>query len=63
VVAKVSARDWQVFEALALAGRPAAAVAAEHGMTVAAAYRARMRVQQKLSDEAQEMEGEGAAGG
>ena len=45
---EVSDRDWHVFTALALAGRTGKEVAAELGMSVAAAFVARSRVQEKL---------------
>jgi RNA polymerase sigma-70 factor (ECF subfamily) len=45
---QVSPRDWNIFEALALEGRPGPVVAKELGMTVAAVLTAKSRVQKKL---------------
>src|SRR5262249_34890372 len=55
---QVSTRDWQLFEELALAGRAGAEVAAEHGMSVAAVFMAKSRVQQKLREMVRKLEGD-----
>lgn len=44
-------RTWQAFEALAVAERPVADVAAELGLTVGAVYMARSRVLKRLREE------------
>jgi RNA polymerase sigma factor (sigma-70 family) len=54
---RVSPRDWEVFSALARDGRSGKEVAAEYGMSVAAAFMAKSRVQQKLADEVARLEG------
>jgi RNA polymerase sigma-70 factor (ECF subfamily) len=54
---QVSERDWQVFQELALNGRSGAEVAAEHGMSTAAVFMARSRVQEKLRAEVAALEG------
>lgn len=51
----VSERDWQIFHALAIEGRSGGEVAQEHGMTTAAVFMVRSRVQQKLCQEAQRL--------
>jgi hypothetical protein len=53
---QVSARDWQIFQALAVDGRPGPAVARELGMTVSAVLMARSRVQKKLRQEVRRLE-------
>lgn len=45
---QVTLRDWKIFEALALEGRPGPVVAKELGMTVTAVLTAKSRVQKKL---------------
>jgi RNA polymerase sigma-70 factor (ECF subfamily) len=54
---EVSDRDWQIFQELAVKGRAGAEVARELGMTAGAAFMARSRVQQKLRDAVQALEG------
>ncbi len=46
-----AARTWHAFEALAVAERPVADVAAELGLTVGAVYMARSRVLKRLREE------------
>ncbi len=53
----VSPRDWAIFQALAVDGRPGPAVAQELGMTVTAVLMARSRVQKKLRQEVRRLEG------
>jgi len=48
---QVSARDWKIFESLALEGRTGLQVAKELGMTVTAVLMAKSRVQKKLRKE------------
>jgi RNA polymerase sigma factor (sigma-70 family) len=54
---QVSARDWKIFQVLAVEGRPGPDLAAELGMTVTAVLMAKSRVQQKLRQEVQRLEG------
>src|SRR5262249_15630863 len=54
---RVSPRDWQIFQDLAVNGRPGPEVAGGLGMTVAAVLMARSRVQKKLREEIQRLEG------
>ncbi len=54
---QVSPRDWRLFHALAVEGRPGAEVAAELGMKVAAVFVARGRVQRKLRAEVRRLGG------
>jgi len=54
---QVSPRDWQLFQALAVEGRPGPAVARELRMTVSAVLMARSRVQKKLRQEIRRLEG------
>jgi RNA polymerase sigma-70 factor (ECF subfamily) len=58
---QVTPRDWKIFEALGLEGRPGPAVARELGMTVSAALMAKSRVQKKLRQEIRRLS-EGAGG-
>lgn len=53
---QVSPRDWKIFEALALEGRPGPAVAQELDMTVTAVLMAKSRVQKKLRREIRRLE-------
>jgi hypothetical protein len=57
---QVSSRDWQMFRDLALEGRPTAAVAAEHGLTVSAVLMVKCRVKKLLRDEIRRLEEQGA---
>ncbi len=52
----VSARDWRVFWALAVEGRPGRAVAEEHGLTAANVYVIKNRVQKALRAELERLE-------
>jgi RNA polymerase sigma-70 factor (ECF subfamily) len=54
---QVSPRDWKIFLALAIEGKPGPAVARELGMRVTAALMARSRVQKKLRQEIRRLEG------
>jgi RNA polymerase sigma-70 factor (ECF subfamily) len=54
---QVSPRDWGIFQALAVEGRPGPAVAQTLGMTVTAVLMAKSRVQQKLRREIRRLEG------
>jgi len=56
----VSPRDWKIFQALAIEGRPGPAVARELAMTVTAVLMARSRVQKKLRQEIRRLEGASA---
>jgi RNA polymerase sigma-70 factor (ECF subfamily) len=56
---QVSARDWQIFQALALEGRSGAEVAAQVNMTAAAVFVVRGRVQQKVREMVQTLEEDG----
>jgi RNA polymerase sigma-70 factor (ECF subfamily) len=58
---RVSPRDWQIFQDLAVQGRTGRAVAEPLGITVAAVLMAKKRVQDRLREEIQRLEGEGAA--
>jgi RNA polymerase sigma factor (sigma-70 family) len=53
---QVSARDWKIFEALALEGRPGPEVAKELGMNVTAVLMAKSRVQKKLRQQIRRLE-------
>jgi RNA polymerase sigma-70 factor (ECF subfamily) len=53
----VSSRDWEIFQALAIEGRPGPAVARELGMTVTAVLMAKSRIQKKLRKEIRRLEG------
>jgi RNA polymerase sigma factor (sigma-70 family) len=53
---RITRRDWQIFEQLAIAGRPGPEVARELGMTVAAVLMVKSRVQKKLRDETRHLE-------
>jgi RNA polymerase sigma-70 factor (ECF subfamily) len=57
---RVSPRDWQIFQDLAVEGRTGRAVANGLGMTVAAVLMAKKRVQDKLREEIQRLGGDGA---
>jgi RNA polymerase sigma-70 factor (ECF subfamily) len=57
---QASSRDWQIFRDLALEGRPTAAVAAEHGLTVSAVLMVKCRVKKLLRDEIRRLEEQGA---
>jgi RNA polymerase sigma-70 factor (ECF subfamily) len=54
---RVTARDWQIFEKLAVENRPGQEVAQELGMTVTAVLMVRSRVQKKLREEIRRLEG------
>jgi RNA polymerase sigma-70 factor (ECF subfamily) len=54
---QVSARDWKIFQALAVEGRTGPDLAGELGMNVTAVLMAKSRVQQKLRQEVQRLEG------
>jgi RNA polymerase sigma factor (sigma-70 family) len=56
---QVSPRDWKIFQALAVEGRPGPAVAREFGMTVTAVLMVRSRVQKKLRQDIGRLEGAG----
>lgn len=47
---RVSDRDWQIFRDLTLGGHSGTAVAAERGLSVAAVYMVKSRVQRQLRD-------------
>jgi RNA polymerase sigma-70 factor (ECF subfamily) len=53
---QVSARDWKIFEALALEDRSGPVVSKELGMTVSAVLMAKSRVQKKLRQEIRRLE-------
>jgi RNA polymerase sigma factor (sigma-70 family) len=53
---EVSARDWEIFRALAVDDRPGAEVAQAHGMKVASVYVVRGRVQRRLRDAIRRLE-------
>jgi RNA polymerase sigma-70 factor (ECF subfamily) len=53
----VSARDWQIFEGLAVEGRSGPELARELGMTVSAVLVAKGRVQKRLRAEIERLEG------
>jgi RNA polymerase sigma-70 factor (ECF subfamily) len=53
---RVAPATWEVFHQLAMEGVPGADVAARFGMTVAAAYVARNRVQKMLREEIRKLE-------
>jgi RNA polymerase sigma-70 factor (ECF subfamily) len=57
VQARVTPRDWHLFQELTLEQRPTRAVAGELGMTVTAVLMAKSRVQKKLREEIQRLEG------
>jgi RNA polymerase sigma factor (sigma-70 family) len=54
---QVSPRDWKIFQALAIEGKPGPAVAGELEMRVTAVLMARSRVQKKLRQEIRRLEG------
>jgi RNA polymerase sigma-70 factor (ECF subfamily) len=54
---RVSPRDWQIFQRLAVEGRPGAEVAGELRMTVSAALMAKCRVQKKFREEIRRLGG------
>jgi RNA polymerase sigma factor (sigma-70 family) len=54
---RVTSRDWQIFEQLALANRAAPEVARELEMTVTAVLMVKSRVQKKLREEIHRLEG------
>jgi RNA polymerase sigma-70 factor (ECF subfamily) len=62
VRARVTPKTWRVFELTAHEGRSGAEAAAELGMTVAAVFVAKGRVQRLLQEEVQRLEGSGADG-
>jgi RNA polymerase sigma-70 factor (ECF subfamily) len=53
---RVTPRDWQIFQELAVDGRPGPAVAKELHMTVTAVLMAKSRVQKKLREEVRRLE-------
>jgi RNA polymerase sigma-70 factor (ECF subfamily) len=55
---QVSPRDWKIFRSLAIEGQPGPALAQELGMTVTAVLMAKSRVQKKLRQEIQRLEGD-----
>jgi hypothetical protein len=57
VQARVTRRDWQIFQELTLQQRPTRTVAGELGMTVTAVLMAKSRVQKKLREEIRRLEG------
>jgi RNA polymerase sigma-70 factor (ECF subfamily) len=57
VEAQVKPRDWQIFQALTLAGRSGKEVAANFAMTVAAALMVKSRVLKKLKEQVRELGG------
>jgi RNA polymerase sigma-70 factor (ECF subfamily) len=57
VRARVTPKTWRVFEMTAHEGRSGAEAAAEAGMTVAAVFVARSRVQRLLQEEVRRLEG------
>jgi RNA polymerase sigma-70 factor (ECF subfamily) len=61
VRARVTPKTWRVFELTAHEGRSGAEAAGELGMTVAAVFVARGRVQRMLQEEVRRLEGSGAA--
>ena len=56
VRAEVSSRDWKIFVALAIEGRPGKEVATELGIKVATAHVARNRVQRRILDLVRQLE-------
>jgi RNA polymerase sigma factor (sigma-70 family) len=58
VRARVTPKTWRVFELTAHEGRAGAEVAAEVGMTVAAVFVAKGRVQKLLQEEVRKLEGD-----
>jgi RNA polymerase sigma-70 factor (ECF subfamily) len=54
---RVTERDWQIFQELAVDSRPGPEVARELGMTVTAVLMAKSRVQKKLREEIHHLEG------
>jgi RNA polymerase sigma-70 factor (ECF subfamily) len=54
---RVSPRDWQIFQELALEQQPARAVSQKLGMTITAVLTAKSRVQKKLQEEIRRLEG------
>jgi RNA polymerase sigma-70 factor (ECF subfamily) len=61
VRARVTPKTWRVFELTAHEGRSGAEAAAALGMTVAAVFVAKSRVQRLLQEEVQKLEGPGPA--
>jgi RNA polymerase sigma factor (sigma-70 family) len=59
---RVTPKTWRVFELTAHDGRSGAEAAAELGMTVAAVFVAKGRVQRLLQEEVRRLEGSGPAG-
>lgn len=59
---RVTPKTWRVFELTAREGRSGAEAAGELGMTVAAVFVARGRVQRLLREEVQRLEGSGTVG-
>lgn len=59
---RVTPKSWRVFELTAHEGRSGAEAAAELGMTVAAVFVAKGRVQKLLQEEVRRLEGAGAVG-
>jgi RNA polymerase sigma-70 factor (ECF subfamily) len=57
---QVSPRDWKIFQALAVEGRPGADVARELEMTVSAVLMVRSRVQKKLRQTVRRLEESGS---
>jgi RNA polymerase sigma factor (sigma-70 family) len=61
--ARVSARDWEIYEALALRGRAPAEVAAAHGLRVEAGAEVKSRAKKKLMEEVRRLDPDLAAAG
>ena len=59
--ARVTPKTWRVFEMMAQEGRSGSEAASALGMTVAAVFVAKGRVQRLLQEEVQRLEGSGAA--
>jgi RNA polymerase sigma-70 factor (ECF subfamily) len=53
---RVSARDWKIFQEVAVDGRPVQGVAREHGLSATAARMAKFRVEKKLREEVARLE-------
>jgi RNA polymerase sigma factor (sigma-70 family) len=53
---RVSPRDWQIYEALALRGQSPADVAAAHGMQVSAVAEVKSRAKKKLMEEVRRLD-------
>jgi DNA-directed RNA polymerase specialized sigma24 family protein len=60
---QVTARDWEIFEDLALGGRSGPTVAGELRLPVSAVLMAKSRVQKKLREEIRRLEGTGPKNG